>query len=144
MAENDRQHGEQPAPGRPDAGAARSVGGSDSSFSGQVQQVGPPLTVETNGQGRQVATEATVVVTRDGQPASVPDIEQGDEVTVTTGPSGAATRIDATSAIGGLGRLKQSLPQLLPTVKRFGPILVAPVLLGGLLWFLAKRRRTKA
>lgn len=99
-------------------------------FTGKVQNTGPTLTVRDGDRDRAVQGAANAVVTRDGKSATLGDIKKGDKVTVATGPGGAAQRIDATSASGGAGWLKWLIP-----------LLLALAVLGGLLWFLGRRRK---
>lgn len=100
-------------------------------FTGEVARTGDQLVVRADGLDRTVNPAANVIVTRDGNPATVADIQRDDSVRVTTGADGAAQRIDATSSgDDGLAWWQWLLP------------LLALVALAGLVfWLLAKRRR---
>jgi len=79
-----------------------------------------------------VAPAPGLVVTRDGQPATVGDLRTGDAVTVAQAPDGTPRRIDATSQ---------------PTASNAGsndwvkwlPFLLVPLLLAAL-WAITRRR----
>ena len=82
----------------PAAGAPAAAGaGAGRTFSGEVRQAGEGLTVQAEGRDQKVAAAPNLVVTRDGRPAALSDVQTGDRVTVTTNPDGTAQRIDATS-----------------------------------------------
>ena len=114
------------------AGAAAQPMAAGAALVGEVQRTGDTLGVRTaDNQDRAVQPASNVAVTRDGRPAALADLRQGDRVTVATAPDGTAQRIDATSANDGM---PSWWPWLLP-------LLLLP-LLAGLLWgILGKRRR---
>ena len=116
------------APGS--TGTGQGAPGTGTTLTGEVRQTGDALTVRSDGQDRQIRTASNVVVTRDGQTASLADIRTGDEVSVTTNPDGTAQRIDATSTDGGG----------MDWARWLLPLLLALALLGLLLWFLMRRR----
>ena len=126
------------APGNPAApsaagggtGAAAAAAGG--TFTGTVENAGPPVTVRSAGQDRQVTGGPNLVVTRNSKAASVGDLKQGDKVSVTTNPDGSAQRIDATSTGGTPGWVRWLIPLLL---------LLA--LAGLAFWLLGKRRRDR-
>lgn len=114
----------------PTAANAPNVNAAPARFDGKVTNTGNRLTVETDGQGRNVTPAANLVVTRDGKSAALGDLKKNDKVSVTTGPDGNAQRIDATSADGSPAWLKWLLP-----------LLVLLAIVGLALWFLGKRRK---
>lgn len=99
-------------------------------FAGEVRAAGDTLTVRTDAGERQVGAAPGLVVTRDGDPAALGDIEEGDDVRVTVGPDGRAQRIDAPSEDDGAGLLRWLIP-----------LLLALLALAALLWFLLGRRK---
>jgi len=112
----------QPAPAQAQPAPAGTT------FTGTVRQAGDSPIVSTNGQDKQVAPAPGLVVTRDGQPATLGDIRTGDAVSVTQAPDGTPQRIDATSQPAGSNDWAKWLPFLL-----------VPLLLAAL-WAITRRR----
>jgi len=99
-------------------------------FTGKVSKTNP-LTVNSNGQDRQINAAPNMTVVRDGKAATAGDLKVGDQVNVTSNPDNTVSRIETTSvAKSGSSIWKWLLP-----------LLIALVLLGLLLYFLSKRRR---
>lgn len=66
--------------------------------------VGSPLVIEAPDQTQQLNLAAAgVVVTRDGQPATLPDLRPGDSLTMEVGDDNIVRRIDATSGSPSAG-----------------------------------------
>lgn len=86
------------------AGAGAQAGGG-STLNGMVRTaLGPEsyLVIDAPGQQGQLNLNASsVVVTRDGQPARLSDLQAGDTVAIQIGPDNVARRIDARSGSAG-------------------------------------------
>ncbi len=66
-------------------------------FTGKISKTSP-LTVNSNGQDRQVNTTANTTVLRDGKAATVGDLKVGDQVNVTSNPDNTVAKVETTSA----------------------------------------------
>ena len=64
-------------------------------FTGKISKTSP-LTVNSNGQDRQVNTTANTTVIRDGKAAAVGDLKVGDQVNVTSNPDNTISNIQTT------------------------------------------------
>jgi uncharacterized protein YpuA (DUF1002 family) len=120
---------EQPSPGEVKvlgASPASAAGATGEAFSGQVQQVGPPLIVRSNGQDRQVQPAANLAVTRNGKTARLADLRKGDTVNVVANTDGSVQRIGATG--------QSAVPDW---ARRLPPLNHAVMLMGILIWLLA-------
>ena len=109
--------------------AAPTTGGT---FTGKVSKTSP-LTVNSNGQDRQINAAPNVTVVRDGKAATISDLKVGDQVNVTSNPDNTVSRIETTSvaASSNTGFLKWLIP-----------LLIALLILGLLAYFLSRRKKT--
>ncbi len=89
----------------PHGSGAGAQGGGGSTLNGRVRTpLGPGsyLVIDAPGQQQQLNLNASsVVVTRDGQPSRLADLQAGDTVAIQIGPDNAARRIDARSGNAG-------------------------------------------
>ena len=101
-------------------------------FTGKISQTSP-LTVNSNGQDRQINAAPNVTVVRDGKAAAVSDLKVGDQVNVTANPDNTVSRIETTSvaASSTTGFLKWPIP-----------LLIALLIIGLLAYFLSRRKKT--
>lgn len=65
-------------------------------FTGKISKTSP-LTVNSNGQDRQVNTTANTTVLRDGKAVTVGDLKVGDQVNVTSNPDNTVAKVETTS-----------------------------------------------
>lgn len=109
--------------------AAPVTGGA--AFTGKITKTSP-LTVNSNGQDRQVNTTAKTTVMRDGKAAAIGDLKVGDQVNVTSNPDNTVAKIETTSAAtsSSAGFLKWLIP-----------LLIALLILGLILWLLSRRKK---
>ena len=114
------------------ANAGQNAGGR---FDGEVRQAGQTPAVRTDGGERQIQPGPGLVVTRDGRSASLPDIQPGDRVAVTTNPDGTARRVDARSS-GSIAAEDDA-----NRWAWLAPLLLLIPLLGALFFLLGRRRR---
>jgi len=99
-------------------------------FTGKVSKTNP-LTVNSNGQDRQVNTTANTTVVRDGKAATVGDLKVGDQVNVSSNPDNTVSRVETTSATqSSAGFLKWLIP-----------LLIALLIIGLLAYFLSRRKK---
>lgn len=103
-------------------------------FTGKITKTSP-LTVNSNGQDRQINAAPNVAVVRDGKAAAVGDLKVGDQVNVTSNPDNTVSKIETTSAAtsGSAGFLKWLIP-----------LLIALLILGLILWLLGRRKKKDA
>src|SRR3954467_11941355 len=73
--------------------AAPTTGGT---FTGKVTKTNP-LTVNSNGQDRQINAAPNMPVVPDGKAATVGDLRVGDQVNVTANPDNTVSKIETTS-----------------------------------------------
>lgn len=106
--------------------AAATTGGT---FTGKVSKTNP-LTVNSNGQDRQINLAPNATVMRDGKAATAGDLKVGDQVNVTSNPDNTVSRIETTSTAGGSSIGKWLIP-----------LLIALLLLGLILWLMSRRKR---
>ncbi len=108
--------------------AAPTTGGT---FTGKISKTSP-LTVNSNGQDRQVNTTASTTVIRDGKAATVGDLKVGDQVNVTSNPDNTVAKIETTSiaASSNTGFLKWLIP-----------LLIVLLIIGLILWLLSRRKK---
>jgi ATP-dependent Zn protease len=107
--------------------AAPTTGGT---FTGKISNTNP-LTVNSNGQDRQLNTTARTTVIRDGKAAAVGDLKTGDQVNVTSNPDNTIANIQTTSvAKSGSGIWKWLIP-----------LLIALLIIGLLAYFLSRRKK---
>jgi len=109
--------------------AAPTTGGT---FTGKVSKTSP-LTVNSNGQDRQINAAPNVTVVRDGKAATISDLKVGDQVNVTSNPDNTVSRIETTSvaASSTTGFLKWLIP-----------LLIALLILGLIAYLLSRRKKT--
>lgn len=99
-------------------------------FTGKVSKTSP-LTVNSNGQDRQINPATNITVLRDGKAATVGDLKVGDQVNVASNPDNTVSRIETTSvAKSGSSIWKWLIP-----------LLIALLILGLILWLLSRRKR---
>jgi hypothetical protein len=122
--------------GAPGGGEARNGTPADGRFEGEVQGVGQTPTVRTGNGERRIEPGPGLVVTRDGRPAGLSDIQAGDRVAVAANPDGTARRVDARSA-GAMAAEDDA-----NRWAWLAPLLLLP-LLGGLFLLLGRRRRDR-
>ncbi len=99
-------------------------------FTGKVAKTSP-LTVNSNGQDRQINAAPNMTVVRDGKAATVEDLKVDDQVNVTSNPDNTVARIETTSAAksgGGIG-------------KWLIPLLILLALIGLIAYFLSRRKK---
>lgn len=110
------------------ATSAPTTGGT---FTGKITKTSP-LTVNSNGQDRQVNLAPNATVIRDGKAATAADLKVGDQVNVTSNPDNSVARVETTSAAtGGSNILKWLIP-----------LLIALLLLALVLALLSRRRKS--
>lgn len=109
--------------------AAPVTGGA--TFAGKITKTSP-LTVNSNGQDRQVNTTASTTVIRDGKAATIGDLKVGDQVNVTSNPDNTVAKIQTTSlaASSNTGFLKWLIP-----------LLIVLIILGIILYLLSRRKK---
>ncbi len=100
-------------------------------FTGKISKTSP-LTVNSNGQDRQVNTIASTTVIRDGKAATLGDLKVGDQVNVSSNPDNTVAKIETTSvaASSSAGFLKWLIP-----------LLIALLIIGLILWLLSHRKK---
>lgn len=99
-------------------------------FTGKISKTSP-LTVNSNGQDRQVNTTASTTVLRDGKAAAVGDLKVGDQVNVSSNPDNTVSKIETTSvAKSGSSIWKWLIP-----------LLIALLVIGLLAYFLSRRKK---
>jgi len=102
-------------------------------FTGKITKTSP-LTVNSNGQDRQINAASNVTVVRDGKAAAVGDLKVGDQVNVTSNPDNTVAKIETTSvATSGSSIWKWLIP-----------LLIALLILGLILWLLGRRKKKDA
>ena len=107
--------------------AAPTTGGT---FTGKISKTSP-LTVNSNGQDRQINAAPNMTVVRDGKAATVGDLKVGDQVNVTSNPDNSVSKIETTSvAKSGISIWKWLIP-----------LLIALVILALLAYLLSRRKR---
>ncbi len=107
--------------------AAPTTGGT---FTGKVSKTSP-LTVNSNGQDRQVNTTASTTIVRDGKTATVGDLKVGDQVNVTSNPDNTVSRVETTSVAKSGSNIWKWLI----------PLLIALIVIGLLAYFLSRRKK---
>ncbi len=109
--------------------AAPVTGGA--TFTGKITKTSP-LTVNSNGQDRQVNATANTTVMRDGKAAAIGDLKVGDQVNVTSNPDNTVAKIETTSAAtsSSAGFLKWLIP-----------LLIILLIIGLILWLLSRRKK---
>jgi ATP-dependent Zn protease len=99
-------------------------------FTGKISKTSP-LTVNSNGQERQITTTASTTVIRDGKAAAVSDLKVGDQVNVTANPDNTVANIQTTSvAKSGSSIWKWLIP-----------LLIALLVIALLAYLLSRRKR---
>jgi ATP-dependent Zn protease len=100
-------------------------------FTGKISKTSP-LTVNSNGQDRQVNTTANTTVVRDGKAATVGDLKVGDQVNVSSNPDNTVSKIETTSAAksSSAGFLKWLIP-----------LLIVLLILGLIAYLLSRRKK---
>lgn len=100
-------------------------------FTGKVSKTSP-LTVNSNGQDRQINAAPNMAVVRDGKAATVSDLKVGDQVNVTANPDNTVSRIETTSAAtsSSAGFLRWLIP-----------LLILLALIGLIAYFLSRRKK---
>lgn len=82
-------------------------------FTGKISKTNP-LTVNSNGQDRQINPAPNMTVVRDGKAATVGDLKVGDQVNVASNPDNTVSRIETTSvAKSGTSIWKWLIPLLI-------------------------------
>jgi hypothetical protein len=82
-------------------------------FTGKISKTSP-LTVNSNGQDRQINAAPNMTVVRDGKAATAGDLKVGDQVNVTSNPDNTVSRIETTSvAKSGTSIWKWLIPLLI-------------------------------
>ncbi len=82
-------------------------------FTGKISKTSP-LTVNSNGQDRQINAAPNMTVVRDGKAATAGDLKVGDQVNVTSNPDNTVSRIETTSvAKSGSSIWKWLIPLLI-------------------------------
>ncbi len=101
-------------------------------FTGKISKTSP-LTVNSNGQDRQINAAPNMAVVRDGKAATVSDLKVGDQVNVTAKPDNTVSKIETTSAAtsSSAGFLKWLIP-----------LLILLALIGLIAYFLSRRKKT--
>jgi len=99
-------------------------------FTGKVSKTSP-LTVNSNGQDRQVNTTASTTVLRDGKAATVGDLKVGDQVNVSSNPDNTVSKIETTSAAKSGSSIWKWLI----------PLLIALLLIALIAYFLSRRKK---
>ncbi len=100
-------------------------------FTGKVSKTSP-LTVNSNGQDRQINAAPNMTVVRDGKAATVGDLKVDDQVNVTSNPDNTVSKIETTSVTksGGSSIWKWLIP-----------LLIVLALIGLLAYFLSRRKK---
>jgi hypothetical protein len=107
--------------------AAPTTGGA---FTGKVTKTNP-LTVNSNGQDRQINAAPGMTVLRDGKAATAGDLKVGDQVNVTSNADNTVSRIETTAtAKSGSSIWKWLIP-----------LLIALLVLGLLAYLLSRRKK---
>ncbi len=103
-------------------------------FTGKITKTSP-LTVNSNGQDRQINAAPSVTVVRDGKAAAIGDLKVGDQVNVTSNPDNTVAKIETTSAAtsSSAGFLKWLIP-----------LLIILLIIGLILWLLSRRKKKDA
>ncbi len=99
-------------------------------FTGKVSKTSP-LTVNSNGQDRQINAAPNMAVVRDGKAATVSDLKVGDQVNVTANPDNTVSKIETTSAAKSGSSIWKWLI----------PLLIALLIIGLLAYFLSRRKK---
>jgi hypothetical protein len=99
-------------------------------FTGKVTKTNP-LTVNSNGQDRQINLAPGATIVRDGEAATAGELKVGDQVNVTANPDNTVSRIETTSTAGGGSSIWKWLI----------PLLIALVVLGLIAYLLSRRKR---
>jgi hypothetical protein len=99
-------------------------------FTGKVTKTNP-LTVNSNGQDRQINAAPNVTVMRDGKAATLGDLKVGDQVNVTSNPDNTVSRIETTSVASSGSSIWKWLI----------PLLIALLVLGLIAYLLSRRKR---
>lgn len=108
--------------------AAPVTGGA--TFTGKITKTSP-LTVNSNGQDRQVNPTGSTTIVRDGKAATANDLKVGDQVNVTSNPDNTVSRIETTNAAkSSSGFLKWLIP-----------LLILLLLIGLIAYFLSRRKK---
>ncbi len=98
-------------------------------FTGKVSKTSP-LTVNSNGQDRQINPAPNITVVRDGKAATAGDLKVGDQVNVTSNPDNTVSRIETTSvAKSGSSIWKWLIP-----------LLIALLIIGVIAYLLSRRK----
>lgn len=108
--------------------AAPVTGGA--TFTGKISKTSP-LTVNSNGQDRQVNTTANTAIVRDGKAATVGDLKVGDQVNVTSNPDNTVAKVETTSAAKSGSSIWKWLI----------PLLIALLVLGLIAYLLSRRKK---
>lgn len=99
-------------------------------FTGKVSKTSP-LTVNSNGQDRQINPAPNMTVVRDGKAATAGDLKVGDQVNVTSNPDNTVSRIETTSvAKSGSSIWKWLIP-----------LLIALLIIGLIAYLLSRRKK---
>ena len=99
-------------------------------FTGKVSKTSP-LTVNSNGQDRQINPAPNITVVRDGKAATAGDLKVGDQVNVTSNPDNTVSRIETTSvAKSGSSIWKWLIP-----------LLIALLIIGVIAYLLSRRKK---
>lgn len=99
-------------------------------FTGKVSKTSP-LTVNSNGQDRQINPAPNMTVVRDGKAATAGDLKVGDQVNVTSNPDNTVSRIETTSvAKSGSSIWKWLIP-----------LLIALLIIGVIAYLLSRRKK---
>ncbi len=99
-------------------------------FTGKVSKTSP-LTVNSNGQDRQINAAPNMTVVRDGKAATVGDLKVDDQVNVTSNPDNTVAKIETTSvAKSGSSIWKWLIP-----------LLIALLLIGLIAYLLSRRKK---
>jgi hypothetical protein len=99
-------------------------------FTGKVTKTNP-LTVNSNGQDRQVNLAPGATVVRDGKAATAGDLKVGDQVNVTANADNTVSRIETTSVASSGSSIWKWLI----------PLLIALLVLGLIAYLLSRRKR---
>ncbi len=100
-------------------------------FTGKVSKTSP-LTVNSNGQDRQINAAPNMTVVRDGKAATVADLKVDDQVNVTSNPDNTVAKIETTNVAksSSTGFLKWLIP-----------LLIALLLIGLIAYLLSRRKK---
>jgi ATP-dependent Zn protease len=107
--------------------AAPTTGGT---FTGKITKTNP-LTVNSNGQDRQVNATGTTAIVRDGKTATLNDPKVGDQVNVSSNPDNTVAKIETT----GTAKSGSSIWKWLI------PLLIALLVLGLIAYLLSRRKK---